>query len=241
MPDIQPPDVTDSPVTGGAALRVGSRVLPLRVVRHRRARRYVLRLTGNHEVRVTVPRSGTIRAATEFALRHTAWLERQLARVDSRRPAPWQVGSTILFRGDPASLLPGPAAASVTLVDQVIPVDPTATDLRPGVERHLWNLAARELPPRVRELAAHHGIAITRVQVRNQRSRWGSCSRSGTISLNWRLIQAPASVRDYLILHELMHRREMNHSDRFWRAVAAVCPAWATAEHWLKTHSRTLR
>jgi hypothetical protein len=77
--------------------------------------------------------------------------------------------------------------------------------------------------------------------VRNQRSRWGSCSRRRTISLNWRLIQTPAFVRDYIILHELMHLREMNHSARFWRQVEIVCPDYRNAEHWLKQHSRMLR
>ena len=76
--------------------------------------------------------------------------------------------------------------------------------------------------------------------VRNQRSRWGSCSRRGTISLNWRLIQAPVFVRDYLILHELAHLKEMNHSRRFWREVARLCPDFAQAERWLKEHASLL-
>ena len=70
--------------------------------------------------------------------------------------------------------------------------------------------------------------------VRNQRSRWGSCSRRGTISLNWRLVQTPDLVRDYIIHHELMHLREMNHSARFWARVEEVCPGWREAERWLK-------
>ena len=72
------------------------------------------------------------------------------------------------------------------------------------------------------------------MSVRNQRSRWGSCSAAGTISLNWRLIQTPDFVRDYIIYHELMHLREMNHSDRFWDHVEEVCPGWREAERWIK-------
>ena len=72
------------------------------------------------------------------------------------------------------------------------------------------------------------------MSVRNQRSRWGSCSVNGTISLNWRLVQTPEFVRDYIIYHELMHLREMNHSARFWARVEEVCPPWREAEHWLK-------
>jgi len=91
------------------------------------------------------------------------------------------------------------------------------------------------------ELAVCQQLDVRRVSVRNQRTRWGSCSRRGTISLNWRLLQAPPSVRDYIILHELMHLREMNHSPRFWRQVESVCPDFLQAERWLKQNSRLLR
>ncbi len=86
-----------------------------------------------------------------------------------------------------------------------------------------------------------YNVAIHRVSVRNQRSRWGSCSARGTISLNWRLIQTPPFVRDYIILHELMHRREMNHSKRFWAHVELVYPEWREAERWLKENAKLLR
>jgi predicted metal-dependent hydrolase len=82
---------------------------------------------------------------------------------------------------------------------------------------------------------------VRRVTVRNQRSRWGSCSRRGTISLNWKLIQAPPFVRDYIILHELMHLRQMNHSARFWREVENVCPEYQVAGKWLKQNSGLLK
>ena len=78
------------------------------------------------------------------------------------------------------------------------------------------------------------------VSVRNQRSRWGSCSTRGTIALNWRLIQMPPDVSDYVILHELAHRRQPNHSTRFWREVEALCPWWREAERWLRKHGKEL-
>lgn len=114
-------------------------------------------------------------------------------------------------------------------------------DLRPAIEKHLRQLASRELPLRVAELAREHGFQVHRVTVRNQRSRWGSCSKRGTVSLNWRLIQTPLFVRDYIILHELAHLKEMNHSRRFWREVARLCPDFARAERWLKEHGGLFR
>lgn len=100
--------------------------------------------------------------------------------------------------------------------------------------------ARRELPQQLRELAADHGIEITRISIRNQRSRWGSCSRQGSVSLNWRLVLVPDFVREYVMLHELMHRRELNHSARFWSLVAAVCPRVVEARRWLRTEGQAL-
>ena len=97
--------------------------------------------------------------------------------------------------------------------------------------------ARRELVPRVGELAHQHGLRVQRVSIRRQRSRWGSCSRRGSISLNWRLAHAPALVRDYVIIHELMHLREMNHSQRFWSHVDTAFPDREAAETWLRAHA----
>jgi hypothetical protein len=132
-------------------------------------------------------------------------------------------------------------ALVVRFGDHAVRVAHLSDDVRPQLERHLWALAKQELPERVSTLALQHGFTIRAVSVRNQKSRWGSCSRRGTVSLNWRLIQTPDSVRDYIILHELAHLREMNHSRHFWRAVAGVCPGYREAERWLRTHAGILR
>ena len=112
--------------------------------------------------------------------------------------------------------------------------------LRPLIERWYRRKAALELPAMLMGLARSHGISVTRVSVRDQRSRWGACSSRGTITLNWRLIQAPDFVREYVLLHELMHRRELNHSRRFWRLVAACCPRHLEARRWLKREGKLL-
>jgi predicted metal-dependent hydrolase len=226
-------------------LKVGSRRIRLHLVRNRRARRYILRLRLDGSARVTVPRGGSQFEAKRFAAKNVPWLERELLRQATRprTPAAWLIGTQILFRGEPTRLEPGLNGETgwVRLGTEAIRVRDLAADLRPEIERHLWRLAAREFPPRVLELAALHQLPVQRVTVRNQRSRWGSCSRRGTISLNWRLIQTPVFVRDYLIFHELAHLKEMNHSRRFWREVQRLCPNFAEAERWLKKHSELLR
>jgi predicted metal-dependent hydrolase len=169
-------------------------------------------------------------------------LEKQLLRQAEATKAaqPWRIGTEIQFRGRAVMLQAGgsPERPAIQLGSEVLRIPEGTFDLRELIERHLWRLATVEFPPRVFELAALHRLPVKRVTVRNQRSRWGSCSRRGTISLNWRLIQTPEFVRDYIILHELAHLRQMNHSHRFWREVARLCPDFETAESWLKRHSR---
>jgi hypothetical protein len=97
-----------------------------------------------------------------------------------------------------------------------------------------------ELPAALRALALAYGIRVARVSIRNQRSRWGACSAKGVVTLNWRLLLVPAFVREYVMLHELMHRRELNHSRKFWRLVAAVCPRYQEARRWLLREGQAL-
>ena len=96
--------------------------------------------------------------------------------------------------------------------------------------------AKQELPPRLLELAARHGLEVKRVSIRNQKGRWGSCSRQAHICLNWRLVTMPDWVRDYVLIHELMHLRRMDHSPAFWKHVAAACPDYQRARAWLRAH-----
>jgi predicted metal-dependent hydrolase len=101
--------------------------------------------------------------------------------------------------------------------------------------------AAHELPPRLRQLATQHGLTVTRVSIRDQRTRWGSCGPDGHISLNWRLVLMPDWVRDYVLIHELMHLRRLDHSPTYWRLVAAACPDYRLARGWLRLHGNGLR
>ena len=100
--------------------------------------------------------------------------------------------------------------------------------------------ARQELPPRLLALARELGFRVPKVSVRNQRWRWGSCSPGGHICLNWRLVNMPAWVRDYVLVHELMHLRRLDHSRKFWKLVAEACPVYQDARRWLREHGRSL-
>jgi predicted metal-dependent hydrolase len=110
----------------------------------------------------------------------------------------------------------------------------------PEAVQQLRKQAAIELPAHLYHLAAHHGLTVSGVSVRNQRSRWGSCSPSGHISLNWRLVLMPENVRDYVLIHELMHLRRLDHSRHFWRLVAHACPNYQHARKWLRENRHVM-
>lgn len=175
--------------------------VPIRVdpvfVRHRRARRYVLRVRDDGTVRVTIPRGGSRREARAFAERERTWIAVELKRVADERAA---------------------AAGVVDLSAQAV----------------VRERAKRELPARLLELASELGLTVSRISVRNQQRRWGSCSRAGHICLNWRLVQMPTGIRDYVLIHELMHLKRLDHSPAFWSLVAAACPNYGDARAWLR-------
>lgn len=209
-----------------------------------KARRYRLTLRKDGVAVVTIPVRGTEREAKVFAATHTDWLARARER-QSRKPraaAVWVLGTAVLWRGEMHEVRQavGGERPLVCLGADVFRVPRLDGDMRPTLEAHFLRMAKIELPGRTWELAAETGMAVREVAVRNQRTRWGSCTTGGVISLNWRLVQAPETVRDYVIYHELMHLREMNHSERFWRRVEEVCPEWREAERWLKRNGSLL-
>jgi predicted metal-dependent hydrolase len=110
------------------------------------------------------------------------------------------------------------------------------------VDRAVWRQKAEaELPVRLLKLALHHGLQVTRVSIRNQRTRWGSCGRNGHITLNWRLILMPDWVAEYVLVHELMHLRRLDHSAAYWILVAAAYPRFREARQWLRLNAERLR
>ena len=114
---------------------------------------------------------------------------------------------------------------------------------QPFTEREIRELAERalrELPPRIRQYADRMGVTYGRVTIRNQRSRWGSCSSKGNLNFNCLLMLAPPEVQDYVIVHELAHRREMNHSPRFWHIVEEILPDYKKRKQWLRKEGTVL-
>lgn len=223
---------------------VGPRRLQVHFRRNARARHYLLYMRSDQSVSLTIPRRGNRREGLDFCRSRTQWIERQLRKLEASviPQKTWKPGTEILFRGEPVCLQLNTVTGTpfLEMGEERLQIKGDEENYRPLVQEWLHQIARRELPGRVAELAAHHGLQVKKITVRNQSSRWGSCSTSGQISLNWRLIQTPSDVRDYVILHELMHLREMNHSPRFWTLVENACPTYRDAEKWLKVNGAKL-
>jgi predicted metal-dependent hydrolase len=211
-------------------------------VRVRRARRYILRLRPDGSLRVTVPRGGSRREAEQFVQRQQRWINGERRRVLVEHcPREWQHGSEILLNGEPVRIAVGSRGDDTIITyGNRQTVAASGDTVRCAIEKDLRALARVDLPARLRHLADQHGVLVGAVSIRNQRTRWGSCAPNGNIALNFRLMQMPPDVRDYVLVHELMHIKQQNHSRRFWRLVAAVYPAFREAERWLRTTGRSL-
>ena len=119
---------------------------------------------------------------------------------------------------------------------QSVPVQPfTAVEIQ-----QLADAALLDIPQRVRKYAAIIGVTVGRITIRNQKTRWGSCSSKGNLNFNCLLMLCPEEVRDYVVVHELCHRKELNHSPGFWNEVARVMPDYAARRKWLKDNGAAL-
>ena len=212
--------------------------------RHARARRYTLRVqAATRSVVLTMPLRGSLREAKSFAQRNGAWIAARLKRLPQAMP--FEDGLTLPLRGVPHAITHRAGARGTVWTEDsddgpLLCVAGGRTHLARRVRDFLKRQAKRDLDAASRRHAAALGVKIKRITVRDQTSRWGSCTADGVLSYSWRLILAPPHVLQYLAAHEVAHLVEMNHSVRFWRVVARVCPDFERAKGWLNTHGNAL-
>lgn len=227
------------------AVKFGSQIFAIRLRRHRRARRYTLRIhPSDREAILTMPPRGTIADARDFAQRHGGWIAARLGRLP--KAAPFQHGVVIPLRGVLHKIVhrAGERGTAWTEIrdsgERILCVagGPEYTDRR--VHDFLKREARRDLQKASEAYAAQLGVKVKRISIRDQSSRWGSCTSAGSLSFSWRLILAPSYVLDYLAAHEVAHLVEMNHSARFWKVVGRICPQTERAKTWLDVHGNDL-
>ena len=216
----------------------------VRLRRHGQARRYTLRIhAASREVVLTMPPRGSVRQAREFAQKNGAWIAARLRRLPVA--APFAHGVLVPLRGlehriDHRLGARGAVWVETQASECLLCVAGDKPHLQRRVHDFLKREAKRDLEAASRLAAQALGVKIKRVSVRDQSSRWGSCSSNGMLSYSWRLILAPPFVLHYLAAHEVAHLVEMNHSRRFWRLVERVCPDMGRAKAWLDAHGTDL-
>lgn len=217
----------------------------VRLRRHRQARRYTLRIqAATREVVLTMPPRGSLKEAKAFAEKHGGWIAARLKRLPEA--APFAHGTEVPLRGMTHRIVHrGRVRGTVwTETDErgqrLICVAGDGPHLARRVGDFLHRQARHDLEAATKQYADRLDVAIKRISVRDQASRWGSCSTTGVLSFSWRLILAPPYVLNYLAAHEVAHLVEMNHSPRFWRLLKRLCPNMARAKLWLDVHGTDL-
>lgn len=229
-------------------------------VRRRRGQRsHRLIVKPNGQILLTTALSVTRRDLVSFVAQSADWLDQSLAKAaDHRRinpPKTFTPGEQFLFLGRPRALGYMPTTNQVAKAfvsgDRLIVTVPKEKwrefdgsigwpEARNLVRRYYESQARKILHERLTLLAQKMGLRPTKVSYRCQRTRWGSCSSSGEISLNWRLVATPPSTIDYVIIHELAHLRHPNHSADFWRLVSNFAADMKFDKKWLKDHHQQL-
>ncbi len=225
-------------------IEIGGRDIPVRIASHPRARRISMRLARNADaVRITVPPGIPEKRGLAFALSRRDWILGQL----ERRPAavPFRPGARIPVRGVMHVITHVPDRRGAVWQEEggdgarlCVTGDPDHLPRR--LTDWLKRQARTDLVEACTAYSRKMNLPFRRISVRDQKSRWGSCSTRGNLNFSWRLIFAPPFVLDYLAAHEVAHLAEMNHSARFWKLVRQHCPHVDTAEEWLRDHGRTL-
>ena len=223
-------------MTGSLTLDAAGRPVTLAVRRSQRARRILLRIDRNaRKVELVLPPGASVAAGRAFAEKKALWLRNRLALLPDC--VPFAPGATVPILGTGRLLVHAPEArADVVLESGRLIV----SGRRELFSRRVHDWLRREARRRIADLAhakaARIGRTAARVSVRDQRSRWGSCSATGNLSFSWRLILAPADVLDYVVAHEVAHLAEPNHSPRFWRLVDTLTDHAAFGRSWLRSH-----
>jgi len=206
-----------------------------------RARRVGLRIdSAERKVELVLPPGVPVKTGLRFLAAKRGWVAARLDALPQR--VPFVEGAIVPVLGVPHRIgrETDPAAPPVRIIDGEIRVRGDPAYLARRVRDHLAVTAREEIDPRARRLAARVGRDVERVNVRDTKSRWGSCSGQGNLSFCWRLIFVPEPVLDYVVAHEVAHLVEMNHGPRFWRLVENLTPDSAWPRVWLKRHRARL-
>ena len=211
---------------------------PYTVRRSSRARRVRVTVHGDGAVEVVLPSRAPRSAAAEAVTELQGWIERRRHAALRAASELIRPEGTVPYLGAPLDLVPQPGRTRVHRRGDLLLIpgdDPTR-----ALERWYRRQARAEIAPRLDAACARAGTRYTRLTIRGQRTRWASCSSTGAMSFNWRLLLAPVDVLDYVVEHEVCHLEVMDHSARFWSLLESRVPGWRDHARWLRRYGATL-
>jgi predicted metal-dependent hydrolase len=208
------------------------------VRRSERAHRVRVTVDLERGVEVVLPRRAAEREAAAAISELRPWIERRLSELDGARAAIAARGDSVPYLDEILALVAQPGRKRVVRRGETLLVP--ASENRAALERWFRRAARGEIAARLDRACALTGSSYSGLVIRGQRTRWASCSPSGTMSFNWRLLLAPAAVLDYVVWHEVCHLEVMDHSPRFWTLLAELWPDYRRHARWLKRHGASL-
>ena len=215
-----------------------------KVVRSKR-RTIALVVGADATLTIRAPISTSLEYIEDLVRRKMWWINKQIRKVQSRpivRDKRFVNGESFFYLGDPYKLRVA-SNAKVPLVfrKEFVIAREHQKEARKLLIHWYKEEAGKKIPSRVEWHARRCGMRIGRVKITNAEKRWGSCGKDGSLNFSWKLIMAPLPVLDYVVVHELAHILERNHSDSFWRKVALMCPSYRSSMKWLKQNGPTLK
>jgi predicted metal-dependent hydrolase len=206
--------------------------------RSARARRIRVNVHAHSGVEVVLPAGAPERAAAAAVVELRPWIERRLEDVQGVLAQIAGRGATVPYLGTILHLQSQPGRQRVRRQGERLLVP--EGEHRPALERYYRRMARHEVAERLDRATALAATPYRDLVIRAQRTRWASCSATGRMSFNWRLLLAPESVLDYVVWHEVCHLQVLDHSPRFWALLERYWPSYRQERDWLRRHGATL-
>lgn len=215
---------------------------------HPRSRSIKIKVEPSGEVVVVTPKRFSKRAIDSFVLEQQAWINTQLQKIEQKKKF-IETDTTICIFGKTHTkhcCQKNDLKAGVSIKGDVCIINTpphrhqNSTQKSEYINRFLKNTAEKYIIPRTHQLAKKMETTFGNITLRQQKTRWGSCSSKGNLNFNWRLVHAPTEIIDYVIIHELAHRTHLDHSAAFWSLVSKYDPAYHTHRGWLKRHGMSV-
>jgi predicted metal-dependent hydrolase len=226
---------------------LNGQVVSYSVKRSARARRVRLEMKRGTALTVILPRTYSLEHVTDIVKSKQRWILNTMTRFENHPLFSEKnivSGDVIAYLGKQLRVVAkkGKETIPVYLERNRLVVNSASGngELRSMLQTWYKTQATNLIQEKADKWSAKLGVTHNRITIRGQKSRWGSCSRNGNLSYNWKLVMAPETVIDYVVIHELAHLKQMNHSKKFWQLVAAYCPEWRDCKKWLRNHESEL-